>query len=189
MIKKFFFPILLFALGGLWNCKGDGPTNTSGAEADSRETGQELIDRLAAEAVDENDIQGRLQATVVVLQEEFAKSEKLMSGLKNVKVDIGADCVLTITNNAFGKETTRVSLKDLDPKGFSLIPDLTEGDFPGLRIQTLGGATAVEVLKDGAVINKKPELVLYMANRPAIERITPYMLQALNICHGVQYPD
>ena len=47
----------------------------------------------------------------------------------------------------------------------------------------------MEILKDGTVINKKAELVIYLANRPAIERITPYMLQALNICQGVQYPD
>lgn len=112
-----------------------------------------------------------------------------MPGLKDVSVEIGADCVLTISNKAYGDEVTRVNLQALDPNGFGLIPDLNEGDFPGLRIRTLEAKPAVELLKNGALVTTRSELVIYLANRPAIERITPYMLQALNICQGVQYPD
>jgi len=136
---------------------------------------------------EQSEMDRRLQPTAVVLQEEFARSEEFMPGLKDVKVSIGADCILSISNRAFGKEITRVNLKDLDPGGFSLIPDVNEGDFPGLRIRTKDGAPAVEVLKNGVLINQKTELVLFLADRPAIERITPYMLQAMNICQGVQY--
>lgn len=189
MIKKFFLPVVLISLLFAWNCGLEQKEPAGPGDGDSTLTGKELIDRLESQAVEESDIGGRLLATVVVLQEEFSKSEKLMPGLKEVEVKIGADCILTISNRAFGKETTSVNLKDLDPNGFSLIPDLNEGDFPGLRIQTKGGAPAVEVLKNGVLSSKKTELVLYLANRPAIERITPYMLQALNICQGMQYPD
>ena len=184
MNKKYFPLILLFVSGWSWSCQPGAKDKEPATQ-----TGKELIEQLEAQAVDESDIQGRVQITVEVLREEYAKSDAAMEGLKKVEVEIDANCVLTISNKAYGNEITRVNLKDLDPDGFGLIPDLNEGDFPGLRIMTKGGSQAVEILKDGTVINKKAELVIYLANRPAIERITPYMLQALNICQGVQYPD
>lgn len=184
MIKKFFLLSLSLWIS-LWGCKNDQPSSESlTVREDST-----LMEQLSARAVDENDISGRLKPTATVLMEEFTRSEKTMPGLKNVQVTIDADCVLTISNEASGKEVTRVNLQDLDPAGFSLIPDLNEGDFPGLRIQTKENKDLVAFSKDGELVRKKPELVIYMADRQAIERITPYMLQALNICQGVQYPD
>lgn len=191
MNKKFFLPLLLVIFVIQPGCKSDNTAangNSDGASGDSTLTGQQIIDQLKAKAVDESDISGRLQATVTVLQEEYTRSEAVMKGLKKVKVEVNGDCVLSISNAANG-EVTRVSLKDLDRQGFSLIPDLNEGDFPGLRIQTIGLKEVVELYKGGDLALKKSELVIYLADRPAIERITPYMLQALNICQGVQLPE
>lgn len=187
------FISLLFILSLVlsWNCHSEPKTETSAANQAEPASSSEVapIDRLKSQVVDESDIYGRLRATVSVLQDEYTKSEPTMPGLKHVSVEIGADCILTISNKAYGDEVTRVNLQALDPNGFSLIPDLNEGDFPGLRIRTMESRPAVELLKNGALVTTQPELVIYLANRPAIERITPYMLQALNICQGVQYPD
>jgi len=163
MIQKFFLFILPISLLA---CRSDSPeTAASDPQAPLSPTEQ-----LKAAAVDESDIYGRLQLTVAVLQEEYARSETAMPGLKNVKISIDADCFLLIANQVNGGTTTRVKLRDLDPRGFSLIPDLNAGEFPGLRIKA----------KEGAAAN---ELIIYLADRPAIERITPYLLQAVNICN------
>ncbi|MFZ2899750.1 MAG: hypothetical protein WA004_14075 [Saprospiraceae bacterium] len=191
MNKKFFLPLVLVIFIIQLGCKSENGAASDagdGAGVDSTLTGQQIIDQLKAQAVDESDILGRLQPTARVLQEEYTRSEAVMEGLKKVKVEIGGDCVLSISNAATG-ELTKVNLKDLDRQGFSLIPDLNEGDFPGLRIQTTGLKETVALYKGGDLVLKKNELVIYLADRSAIERITPYMLQALNICQGVQLPE
>lgn len=188
MNKKFFLPLVLVIFIIQPACKSGNGGEGDAAGADSTLTGRQIIDQLKAQAVDEGDLMGRLQPTAQVLQEEFTRSEKVMKGLKNVKVEISEDCVLSISNAATG-EVTKVSLKDLDRQGFSLIPDLNEGDFPGLRVQTTGLKEAVELYKGGDLALKKNELVIFLADRPAIERITPYILQALNICQGVRLPE
>jgi hypothetical protein len=188
MNKKFFLPLVLVIFIIQLGCKSDSGAPGAAETADSTLTGKQVIDQLKAQAVDESDILGRLQPTARVLQEEYTRSEAVMDGLKKVKVEIGGDCVLSISNAATG-ELTKVNLKDLDRQGFSLIPDLNEGDFPGLRIQTTGLKEVVELYKGGDLVLKKNELVILLADRPAIERITPYMLQALNICQGIQLPE
>ncbi|MBK6905124.1 MAG: hypothetical protein IPH04_20560 [Saprospirales bacterium] len=182
MIQKFFLPLFLFL--SAWSC--NQPAGEVGSDSPKTE---DPVEQLKDKAVAEGDIYGRLQASVVVLQEEFTRSESSMPGLKQVKVAIDANCILSISNKAFGNEETRVSLRDLDPNGFGLLPDLNEGDFPGLSIRTLGGKEGVELWKDGTRVHQKTELAIHLANREAIGRITPYMLQAINICQGVQYPD
>lgn len=191
MNKKFFLLCALMMFVIQWGCKPDKPSGNEAVEApgaDSVITGRQMLDQLKAQAVDESDILGRLQPTVKVLQEEYTRSEPAMKDLDKVKVEIDGNCVLSIYNGKT-RELTRVNLKDLDRQGFSLIPDLNEGDFPGLRIHATGMKEAVELYKGRDLVLKKTELVIFLADRPAIERITPYMLQALNICQGVQLPE
>lgn len=166
MMQKFFLFISLIAFLA---CKSEpsNPQNDSDPDTGPAET---PIEQLKSRAVEEGDIYGRLQPTATVLQEEYARSEKSIPNLKNVQVSIDADCLLTIVNQANGGETRRINLRNLDPQGFSLIPDQNAGDFPGLRIRAREGAS-------------ESELIIYMADRPAIERITPYLLQAVNICN------
>jgi hypothetical protein len=166
MMQKLF---LLISLLAFLACKSEapGPETGSAPEASPAET---PIEQLKARAVEEGDIYGRLQPTATVLQEEYTRSEKALPNLKNVQVSIDAGCILTIVNQANGGDTKRINLRNLNPRGFSLIPDQNAGDFPGLRIQAREGAS-------------EPELIIYMADRPAIERITPYLLQAVNICN------
>ena len=193
MIQKFFSPLFVLFLLLFWSCQSNESSRDAGADASPPDTsavsGQEMMDQLRAQALEESDIEGRLQATVGVIQEAFSRSEAAMPALQNVRVSIDGDCMLTIGNYPEPGAETRVSLKDLDPDGFQLIPDQQEGEFPGLRIRTLDGRPAVEVRKKGRVLQQKNELEIFMADREAIGRVTPYMVQALNICRGVTYPD
>jgi hypothetical protein len=166
MMQKFF---LLISLIAFLACKSETPDSEPGGASDAGPA-ETPIEQLKARAVEEGDIYGRLQPTATVLQEEYSRSEKALPNLKNVQVSIDADCILTIVNQSNGGETKRINLRNLDPQGFSLIPDQNAGDFPGLRIRAREGAS-------------ESELIIYMADRPAIERITPYLLQAVNICN------
>ncbi|MBK7407703.1 MAG: hypothetical protein IPJ40_06235 [Saprospirales bacterium] len=145
MNRNFFSILLFFVLAASWSCQSND--RKPGAASGTDTSALSGLEQLRAQAVDENDIYGRLRATVSILQDEFSRSEAAMPGLKKVSVEIDANCLLTISNKAFGDEMTRVNLQALDPNGFSLIPDLNEGDFPGLRVRTLGGKPAVELLK------------------------------------------
>ncbi|MCB0640469.1 MAG: hypothetical protein KDC44_02480, partial [Phaeodactylibacter sp.] len=79
---------------------------------------------------------------------------------------------------------TKVNLKDLDPEGFGLIPDFDADEFPGLRIRSINEAPVVEQYQEGKLVKKNNELVIYLATRESIERITPVMLQMLYLCQG-----
>lgn len=192
-MRKIVFPVLtLVLLIFYWNCKSDTSHTDAPASGESHTSvvsENDLLEELKARAVDENDIQGRLQPTATVMQEEFSRSEALMPTIEAVSVGIDANCMLTISNRANGGEVIRVDLRALDDKRLRLIPDLTEGSFPGLQIATIDDQPVVQVLKNGSVVDTRSELVIYLADRPAIERITPYIVQALHICKGVQYPD
>ena len=166
MMQKFF---LLISLIAFLACKSDSPNPETGSASDTGPA-ETPIEQLKARAVEEGDIYGRLQPTATVLQEDYTRSGKAIPSLKNVQVSIDADCILMIIQQPNGGETRWINLRNLDSQGFSLIPDQDSGDFPGLRIQAREGVS-------------ESELIIYMADRPAIERITPYLLQAVNICN------
>jgi hypothetical protein len=189
MIQKFFSILVILLPLFYWSCESNESPRDAPRTDSSTVSGREMMDQLRAQALEESDIAGRLQATVTVMQEAFSRSEAAMPALQNVRVSIDGDCLLTIGNYPEPGAETRVSLHDLDPDGFQLIPDQQEGEFPGLRIRTLDGRSVVEVKKKGGVLQQKSELEIFMADREAIGRVTPYMVQALNICRGVTYSD
>ncbi len=148
-------------------------------------SGKDLLDSLRQQAVREDDKAGRIAMSLKPLREEFAKSEKVMPDLKQVRLEVGEDCILHLYNEAHGKEEIRVDLLKLDLNGFSLIPDFTQEDWPGLRIRTVNGEAAVEVYRDGKLVESRESLEIYMAERKNIERITPVMVQLLRICRDL----
>lgn len=154
---------------------------------DSLKTGAEVMAELEAQSFEEDDIEGRIKNSISKAQAEFTKSEveEKMPGLKNVKLVVDADCNLTITNEDGEGSMTKLNLADLDAKtGFSLIADMAPGEFPGLRIKTIDEKAAVEIYQGGKLVNKDNELVIFLATRQHVERITPIMLQSIQICQG-----
>ena len=186
MYKKLLVLMLSLAVFGCTEEKpvasSDSETEINSGEAPATKSGKELLEELKAKAVDENDIEARLAGSIEPLREEYTKSAKAMSTLKDVAVSIDADCNLLIENSAKGKGLTKVNLKQLDTEGFGLIPDLNPEEYPGLRIKSIDEAPVVEEYLDGQLVNKNNELIIHLATRESIERITPVMLQMLYLC-------
>lgn len=165
------------------NTDASESTTTDTTPADTK-TGNELMKELRAQAVDESDIEARIQRSLEPIREAYAASEPTMDDLKDVKINIIDDCLLQIENNARGQQVTQVAIADLDPNGFGLIPDQKDGEFPGLRIRTIDQKPAVKELLNGKEVNRNNELVIKLANRAQIEKIAPVMLQILYLCQG-----
>ena len=177
---------------GFVACQNEEPTiglehaDVKQQKEDGVASGKELLDSLRRQAVREDDKAGRIALSLKPIREEFAKSEQVMPELKDVKVEVGEDCILHLYNHAQGEEETRVDLLKLDLNGFNLIPDFTQEDRPGLRIRTINGEAAVEIYRDGQLVDSRESLEIYMAERKNIERIVPVMVQLLRICRDLQ---
>jgi hypothetical protein len=145
------------------------------------------MDELRAEAIPEEDVMGRILQGLEVIQLEYDRSAVGMADLGKVTIDADFDCILTIKNELDGVVyETKVNMNDLDTEqgGFRLIPDHAPGDFPGLRISTKSDAEAVQILKDGKEMTRDNQLLFYMIDRQAIEKITPAILQTIRICQN-----
>ena len=81
-----------------------------------------------------------------------------------------------------------VNLKDLETAqgSFQLLPDEQEGEYPGLLIHTKQNAKKVAYYVDGKLRQRAGELQIYMIDRDAIGRITPALLQTINIAQEKQ---
>ncbi len=190
-MHKLFFFLLVLSMGFV-ACQNEEPTiglehaDVKQQKEDGVASGKELLDSLRRQAVREDDKAGRIALSLKPIREEFAKSEQVMPELKDVKVEVGEDCILHLYNHAQGEEETRVDLLKLDLNGFNLIPDFTQEDRPGLRIRTINGEAAVEIYRDGQLVDSRESLEIYMAERKNIERIVPVMVQLLRICRDLQ---
>ena len=145
-------------------------------------SGADLMQQLRDQAIDENDLLGRLESSVQPIQEEFNVSDAAMEEIKDVTVRVDDACNLVITNFANGKVETKVSLHHLDRNNLKLIPDNNPGEFPGIRVFTKGEQELVETWTDGQLTSKSNELVIKMASRQSIERIAPVIIQTIYIC-------
>ncbi|HHJ50488.1 MAG TPA: hypothetical protein ENJ88_06230 [Phaeodactylibacter sp.] len=188
-LQHLLFAAMFFLVWGFPSCQSHSSENTSGQtqEENTEElTGKDLLQSLREQAVAEDDKPGRIEQALKPIREEYAKSEKVLASLKDVKVEMGEDCILHIYNHARGREEVRVDALKLDVEGgFSLIPDLNPGDLPGLRIRTIGGESAVEFYRDGKLTGTQDALEIYMAERSNIERITPALVQLLRVCRDL----
>ncbi|MBR9921412.1 MAG: hypothetical protein GYB31_11285 [Bacteroidetes bacterium] len=167
-------------------CAEDKPVQDESTEVqtETSQSGQDVLQNLREKALDENDRSGRLKASLKPIQEAFSASEAAMPDLEGVEVSIDDDCILRIVNHANGNIETRVDLNHLDPKGFSLVPDATPDEFPGVRVQTLESAPLVEIYRNGELYTKDNEIVIKLKDRSAVERVTPVLLQTMMICRG-----
>lgn len=173
-----FIPLLTIACNENNTTQNTPPTN---------QTPIEPIEKLRDTAIPEEDIIGRIDQGLATVQTEYDRSVGSMPDLGKVTIESDFDCVLTIRNEKDGTVyETKVDMNDLNTEqgGFRLIPDHAAGDFPGLRISTKNDAPKVVILKDGKEMTKDNQLVIYLADRPAIEKITPAILQTIRICQN-----
>jgi hypothetical protein len=188
-MKPFFWSLLIL-VGSLVACQNassdsnDSSTTAEEQAAQNKQSGEEILAELKEQAVSQGDFQGRLQTGINVLQQKYNDSEGQMPGIKSVEVTIDENCMLTISNQADGGSMVKVDLHKLDKDGFSLIPDRNEGEYPGLRIRTIGDEAAVAYYEGGQLKEMKDELVIFLADRDKVGQITPAILQTVNLCQG-----
>lgn len=145
--------------------------------------------RIHETAVDENDLMGRMAFGIRTLQEEYDRSSASMPSLGKVTVSVDERGNFTIRNEVNGEiRETKVNLRDLDSEqgGFRLLADGEVTEYPGLLVQTVRNAQKVEHLVDGKIRQKNSELQIFMVDRPAIERITPALLQTVRLAKTIQ---
>ena len=150
-------------------------------------TGASATEQLTAMAIEESNYIERVRQSFVPLQEEYRKAKGKVPGVGDVTIFVDDNFTLLIENKLDGSTyQTKVNLKNLDNEqgGMRLVPDNNPNEFPGLKVFVKDGKPGVEIIKDGKVEKEVQELEIHLADRPAIERVTPAILQALNIANG-----
>lgn len=188
MIKKISFSLAIASL--LLACNSE-PKEGNYQQVEQRSaavpTGGNAAEQLTAAALEETNYVERVRQSFVPLQEEIRKAKGKVPGIGDVTVLVDEQFNLLIENRYEGSVVqTKVNLKHLNNSqgGMMLIPDKNPGEFPGLRILVKDGQPGVQILKDGKLEKEEKQLEIYLADRSAIERITPAVLQALNIANG-----
>ncbi len=183
------FALSLFALF-FFACGNDNPPEGNYAQVPENEqaapAGDPMSD-LRSRAISEDDIYGRVSQSLVPLQEEYRNANGKLPGVGKVTIFVDEHLTMLIKNEVDGNVfETKVNLKNLqsDGKGMRLVPDLSPGEFPGLRIFTVNNEPLVETYKNGELISTDDYLEIFLPARENIERITPVMVQTIKIAHG-----
>ncbi len=189
MLNKISF-LLLFTLF-LASCENDKATSdtasTSGQLATSKSTSTSTLEELKANALQEDDVYGRISHSLGTLQKEFEATVNQAPNVGETGVFLDEKLNVVIKNERGGDVyETIFNMKDLNPEngGLSLIPDKEPGEFPGLRIQVLEGRPGVKKLKNSELVSEERALEIYMPQRTNIEKIVPAIVAALNVAHG-----
>ena len=170
-------------------CGNEPKSNETGSSESQDVAAQEgaALGHLKKNALAEDDYFGRVESSLVTLQDEFRKAEGQVPGLGKMTVFVDKNFILLLKNEIDGDVIeTKVSLKHLNPNngGMSLVPDLNPGEYPGVKLHVLSGREGVEVRKNGVVESQDGrELTIFLPDRKSVERITPAIAQALNIVH------
>lgn len=157
------------------------------ANAPNVPAGATPAEQLQASALEESDYLERIKQSFIPLQQEYRKATGKVPGIGDVNIFVDQNYTLIIDNKFKGSDyQTKVNLKNLNNAqgGMSLIPDNAPGEFPGLKVFVKDGKPGVEIWKDNALQRELRQLEIYLADRPGIERVTPAILQALNIANG-----
>ncbi len=188
MMKKLIFPFALAVL--FFACKNDAKdSNFQQVEANSPAIPADgsPTDQIMAAALEETDYLQRVRQSFVPLQEEYRKANGKVPGIGEVTIFVDDNYTLLVENKFKGSTyQTKVNLKNLNNAqgGMALVPDNAPGEFPGLKVYVKDGKPGVELSKDGNVVREERQLEIFLADRPGIERVTPAILQALNIANG-----
>ncbi|MCF8244463.1 MAG: hypothetical protein K9J37_07090 [Saprospiraceae bacterium] len=188
MMKKLIFPLAFAAL--FFACKNDSKDSSfQQVEANSPAIPADgsPADQLRAVAMEETNYLQRVRQSFVPLQEEYRNANGKVPGIGEVNIFVDDNYTLLIENKFKGSTyQTKVNLKNLNNAqgGMALVPDNAPGEFPGLKVYVKDGKPGVELSKDGKVVREERQLEIFLADRPGIERVTPAILQALNIANG-----
>lgn len=184
MIKKICFSLAIASL--LLACNAD-PKEGNYQQVEQPGSAGNNTEGQATAPLEETNYVERVRQSFVPLQEEIRNAKGKVPGIGEVTVLVDENFNLLMENHNDGSLTqTKVNLKNLNNAqgGMMLIPDKNPGEFPGLRVFVKEGKPGVQIIKDGKVEKEERQLEIYLADRPAIERITPAVLQALNIANG-----
>jgi len=187
MMKKLMFSL---AVAMFFACNSDPKDgNFQQVETNSPEIPENASpsERLKAVALEESNYLERIRQSFVPLQEEYRKANGKVPEVGEVTIFVDENFTLLIENKFKGSAyQTRVNLKNLNNAqgGMMLVPDKEPGEFPGLKIFVKDGKPGVEIIKDGKLLREEKQLEIYLADRQGIERVTPAILQALNIANG-----
>ncbi len=183
------FPIAI----GFAACKNDTATQ-AGAETPQMvgepappPTGGTPLEQIKATALQESDIIGRVERSLMNVQKEFNDSEGKVPGQGKITLFVDAKFTFLLKNEVDGDVfESKVNLKDLNVAegGMQLIADKTADEKPGVRIPVQEGKPKVEITKNGKVLKESNELVFYMATRENIQRMLPSLLQAIQTAQG-----
>lgn len=188
MIKKFCVSIGLASL--LLACNSDSKEGSYQQVDESSAIvpmGGNVAEHVTAAALEETNYVERVRQSFVPLQEELRKAKGKVPGIGDATVLVDEHFNLLIENKNEGSIIqTKVNLKNLNNEqgGMMLIPDKQPGEFPGLRVFVKEGKPGVQIIQDGKQIREDKQLEIFLADRPGIERVTPAVLQALNIANG-----
>ncbi len=187
-----FFKIFAVLLSSLlyFACGNDTPPDGAYNPVPENQTADPVADPMAAiraNAIPEEDIYGRVSRSLIPLQEEYSKANGKIPGIGKVTIFVDEHLTLLIKNEV-GSDVfeTKVNLKKLQAtgEGMRLVPDLSPGEFPGLRIFTVNNEPQVKIFKNGELISTDDYLEIFLPARENIERITPVMVQTIKIAHG-----
>ncbi len=188
MMKKL---TCLLTLASLLFACGNDPKDSNFQQVEANmpvlPTGASPTEQLSAMAIEESNYLERVRQSFVPLQEEYRKAKGKVPGIGEVTIFVDDNFTLLIENKFEGSTyQTKVNLKNLNNAqgGMRLVPDNNPGDFPGLRIFVKDKNPGVEIIKDGKLVKEERQLEIYLADRASIERVTPAVLQGLNIANG-----
>ncbi len=188
MLKNIFLFILGFSF--ILSCKNEPSTseNTRPVAPTDSQPATGGLENLKARALDEDDIFGRVNHSLGVLQKEFQVSNQANPDMGKMNVFVDEKFTLLMRNEVNGDVfDTKVNLKNLNPENGSLrlIPDVELDDLPGFAVSVIDGKEGVERTKNGEIIaSNERELKIFMATRENVEKVVPAFVQALNVVHG-----
>lgn len=155
--------------------------------AQPAQTSADPMAEIRSKAIPEDDIFGRIQNSLIPLQEAYRNAEGKVPGIGKVTLYVD-EHMNFLMKNVVGNDVfeIRFNLKDLQGsgEGMRLVPDTAPGEFPGLRIFTEGNKPLVKTYKNGELIDQSDHFEIFLPTRPDIERITPVMVQTIKIAKG-----
>lgn len=140
------------------------------------------VDELAANAIADTDVKGKIMWSLSPLQTAYREAEGKVPGLGKVTVMVDDELQLIISNELNGVlEEKRISLKSLDPE-FSHVEVLVNkdpGEYPGLKVPVLSGKEKALLIRNGVVQSKEKHLEIILADRSAVQRMASGLMNAI----------
>ena len=183
-----FLAVFVFIASCTPTAENTEETNDPTTEETSTPDDQSLIESVRATALPEEDINGRLNVGMSKLVDALKAAEGVVPDVKDTDLKIDENCLAVYkTTKSDGVWEYHIDFNKMETAngGFQLIPDHSAGEFPGLIMRTQNGAPIIKVFRDGKAMQNDNEWIIYLADRPAVEKVVPAILQSMNICQSL----